>query len=158
VLPIRPGTLRRAALPALWLIAACSGGSDGERLEGTWGHGDDVNRECIQELIFEAGEFKESTYCLLSTGQIGIEQKGGSYREGDGQVVLSYLRSSCPDEVRHELSLSYDISRSMLSLSTPEYAIGLTRRRRPSTVTGTSVNGCFEEGNTKFAASPLRDL
>jgi hypothetical protein len=46
----------------------------------------------------------------------------------------------------------------MLSLSTPEYAIGLTRRRRPATVDGTSVNGCFEEGNTMFVPSPLREL
>ena len=149
---------RPAALAALLLAAACSTGSDGERLEGTWGHGDDVKQECIQELVFDAGEFRESTFCLLSTGQIGIEQKGGVYRDSYGQVVLTYLRSSCPDDVRYELSLTYDITRSTLSLSTPEYAIGLTRRRRPSTVSGTSVNGCFEEDNTKFAASPLREL
>jgi hypothetical protein len=143
---------------ALLLATACSTGSDGERLEGTWGHGDDVNRECIQELVFDSGEFRESTYCLLGTGQIGIEQKGGVYRESYGQIVFTYLRSSCPDDVRHELTLTYEISRSMLSLSTPDFAVGLTKRRRPSTVSGTSVNGCFEEDMTKFVLSPLREL
>jgi hypothetical protein len=147
-----------AALAAALLAAACSTGSDGERLEGTWGHGDDVNRECIQELVFESGEFREATYCLLGTGQIGIEQKGGVYREAYGEIVFTYLRSSCPDEVRHELTVKYDITRSMLSLSTAEFAVGLTRRRRPSTVSGTSVNGCFEEDMTKFVLSPLREL
>ena len=151
-------TSRAAAVLALLLAAACDTGTDGERLEGAWGHGEDVKQECIQELVFEAGGFKELTFCLLSTGQIGVEQKGGSYREGGGQIVLTYLRSSCPDDVRHELPLTYDITRSMLSLSTPEYSIGLTRRRRPSAVDGTGVNGCFEENNTKFAPSPLRDL
>jgi hypothetical protein len=154
---IRPPTLRPAALAALLLVAACGTGSD-ERLEGAWGHGDDINQDCIQELVFDAGEFRESTFCLLATGQIGVEQKGGVYRESYGQIVFTYLRSSCPEDVRHELTVSYDITRSMLSLSTPEYAIGLTRRRRPSTVSGTSVNGCFEEDQTKFAPSPLREL
>jgi hypothetical protein len=147
-----------AAPVALALTVACSTGSDGERLEGAWGHGDDVKQECIQELVFEASEFTESTFCLLGTGQVGIEQKGGFYREADGQIVFTYLRSSCPDDVRHELTFSYDISRSMLSLSTPDYAIGLTRRRTPATVAGTGVKGCFEEGMSKFSPSPLHDL
>jgi hypothetical protein len=150
-------TSRPAALAALLLTAACSTGGEDERLEGTWGHGD-ANQGCVQELVFEAGEFRELTFCPLVTGQIGVEQKGGVYRESYGQIVFTYLRSSCPDDVRHELTLDYEISRSMLSLSTADFAIGLTRRRRPSTVSGTSVNGCYEEDNTKFAPNPLREL
>ena len=152
-----PNRILTPVLAVLALSAACSTGSDGERLEGTWGHGVDVDSECIQELVFDAGEFKESMYCRLTSGPIGVEQKGGVYRESYGQIVFTYLRSSCPADVRHEVTLTYDISRSMLSLSTPDYAIGLTRRRGPATVMGSSVNGCFEEDN-KFAAAPLREL
>jgi hypothetical protein len=154
----RPHTPGLALLVAALPLVACITGGEDERLEGTWRLGEDVDQACIQELVFDGGDFKESTFCRLATGQIGLEVKGGVYRADAGQIVFTYLRSSCPDEVRHELTLSYEINRRMLSLSTPEYAIGLPRKQSPATVTGTSVNGCFEEDMTKFAPSPLREL
>jgi hypothetical protein len=154
----RPHARRAALLAAVLPIVACIAGADDERLEGTWRLGENVDEACIDELVFDSGDFKESTFCRLATGQIGLEVKGGVYRADAGQIVFTYLRSSCPEDVRHELTLNYEINRRMLSLSTPEYAIGLPRKSGPATVTGTSVNGCFEEGRTKFAASPLREL
>lgn len=145
-------------MASLLLAAACSTASDGDRLDGVWGFGEDVDRACIQELVLDAGEFKESTFCRLTAGDIAVEQKGGTFREDGGEIVFTYLRSSCPDDVRHELRLKYDVTRSMLSLSTPGYAIGLTRRPKPATVEGASVFGCFEENNTKFAPSAVREL
>lgn len=151
--------MRRWATSLLLLLPmSCGGGDgDGERLEGAWGHGEDVRQACIVELVFEAGSFKDLTFCLLSTGQIGVEHGEGSYRESRGQITFSYLRSSCPDATRREVSFDYQINRSQLTLSTPEGAVGLSRRRKPSMIDGTSVNGCFEADN-KFQPSPIRDL
>lgn len=154
---VRPMRRWATCLLLLLLPVGCGGGDDGERLEGAWGHGEDVNQECILELLLEAGGFKESTFCLLSTNQIGVEQREGTFREGRGQITLEFLRSSCPDDTRHEVSYAYQLSRSQLTLMTPEGAVGLTKRRRPSSVSGTSVFGCFVE-DKKFAPSPIRDL
>ena len=148
-----------AALPlalALTLSVGCGGG-DVEKLEGVWGFGDDVNAGCLMEYVFEDGNFSESTYCRLTNGHLGVELAQGSYRQRADAITFTLLRSTCPDAVRIDVTQQYEISRSRLTLSTEDGALGLTKRRVPAVLDGTRVNGCFEAGNM-FRSSPLRDL
>ena len=133
-------------VPWLALALGC-GGDDGDKLEGIWlfeGQG----KACILEYVFESGEFKESTYCPLDTGPVGIELTSGSYRQSPGRITFTILRSSCPTAMREEVTLGYEVSRSRLTLSTADGNLDLARSRTPAQLSGASVNGCFEADRT----------
>ena len=146
----------QAFLPISLALASCGSAEERSPMEGDWKSGDLASEACAQTWNFNVDFFDLSVYCQLDNGQVGLQVTRGIFTVLGDRITLIKTRSTCANDTREPLTLTFLVERTKLTLTSTTNVYTLARGALSLRPGASARFGCFD--GMGFTESELRDL